>query len=212
MTEFDAGTEFDRQLRVLLDRGYPDLTGRSERAFRKLVAPLREQAVAGGGAMTPPTRARVPFLLTVSTDLAPADRAMPLTDLAGRPGFAAFAADDIASFQPLPDLDVPAAPVYLTFDVDRGKESLNVSPDDAMPTITSQGRSPVTVAEGIAFASLFPESLEKNNCYMLAGSRRGDRRVPALWISDRAPKLGWCWAGNRHPWLGIASCAKRVGP
>ena len=40
---------------------------------------------------------------------------------------------------------------------------------------------------------------------MLSGSRRGDRRVPAMWISARAPKLGWCWDGNPHDWLGVAS-------
>ncbi|MGH3631886.1 MAG: DUF5701 family protein [Sciscionella sp.] len=24
-----------------------------------------------------------------------------------------------------------------------------------------------------------------------------------------APKLGWCWAGNRHTWLGFASASRR---
>ncbi|WP_369693045.1 DUF5701 family protein, partial [Dietzia timorensis] len=24
-----------------------------------------------------------------------------------------------------------------------------------------------------------------------------------------APKVGWCWAGNRHTWLGFASAAGR---
>ncbi|HET8601796.1 MAG TPA: DUF5701 family protein, partial [Segeticoccus sp.] len=24
-----------------------------------------------------------------------------------------------------------------------------------------------------------------------------------------APKIGWCWAGNRHTWLGFASAAAR---
>lgn len=209
MAEFDVPAEFDRQLEVLLDLGYPALTGRSRRELERLAAPLRERAVAAVGAdAQPPEPARVPFLLTVD---APADAAMPLTALAGRPGFADFTAADIASFTPLPELGVPAAGVYLTLDVDRGTESLNVSPDDAMPGITGRGRTPLTVAEGIAYLTLFPESLAKNNCYMLAGSRCGDRRVPALWISKRAPKLGWCWAGNRHTWLGIASCAGRVG-
>ena len=45
---------------------------------------------------------------------------------------------------------------------------------------------------------------------MLAGSRCGDRRVPALWISEGAPKLGWCWAGNPHTWLGTASAGSRT--
>jgi hypothetical protein len=35
--------------------------------------------------------------------------------------------------------------------------------------------------------------------------------VTAIWISKGAPKLGWCWAGNPHTWLGSASCAKRIG-
>ncbi|MDF2824427.1 MAG: hypothetical protein K0R68_1835, partial [Mycobacterium sp.] len=46
-----------------------------------------------------------------------------------------------------------------------------------------------------------------------------DSRTPALWISNGAgrdggarrdaPKVGWCWAGNRHTWLGFASVAGR---
>ena len=46
-----------------------------------------------------------------------------------------------------------------------------------------------------------------------------DARTPALWISNgtgrdgaanrNAPKVGWCWAGNRHTWLGFASAAHR---
>jgi len=61
------------------------------------------------------------------------------------------------------------------------------------------------------FFDQHPELLERNHCFSLAGSRRGDRRVPALWISRNAPKLGWCWEGNPHDWLGCASAAVRVG-
>ncbi|MEI2690845.1 MAG: DUF5701 family protein [Anaerolineae bacterium] len=46
---------------------------------------------------------------------------------------------------------------------------------------------------------------------MLLASRCGDKRVPAFWLSQNRPKLGWCWAGNPHTWLGSASCAERVG-
>jgi hypothetical protein len=31
-----------------------------------------------------------------------------------------------------------------------------------------------------------------------------------MWISERAPKLGWCWDGNPHDWLGVASAAGRA--
>ena len=40
-----------------------------------------------------------------------------------------------------------------------------------------------------------------------------------MWISNgtggdgpanrNAPKVGWCWAGNRHTWLGFASASGR---
>ncbi|MGW0174505.1 DUF5701 family protein [Rhodococcus sp. NPDC003322] len=34
----------------------------------------------------------------------------------------------------------------------------------------------------------------------------------ALWISQRRPKLGWCWNGNPHSRLGSASAGRRIGP
>ena len=67
-----------------------------------------------------------------------------------------------------------------------------------------------TIDEGIAVVTHAPELLEQNRCFMLSGSRRPDRRVPAMWISERAPKLGWCWDGNPHSWLGVASATRRV--
>jgi hypothetical protein len=49
-----------------------------------------------------------------------------------------------------------------------------------------------------------------------------DARTPALWVGNgagrdgrdkqNAPKVGWCWAGNRHTWLGFASAEGRVSP
>jgi hypothetical protein len=70
----------------------------------------------------------------------------------------------------------------------------------------------LTIDEGIALVTQKPEAVAKNGGFSLAGSRCGDRRVTALWISDNRPKLGWCWAGNPHTWLGTASCRGRVEP
>jgi len=51
---------------------------------------------------------------------------------------------------------------------------------------------------------------------------RLDARTPAIWISGGtgrdgrenrdAPKVGWCWAGNRHTWLGFASTGATTRP
>ena len=209
---FDAGAEFDRQVQTLIDKGYPALSGLPEAALYELVAPLRAVAVERGASVNPPSPARVPFILVITSELVRPEVAMPLTELRGRPGFADFDPDDLRRFSPIERLPIPAGPAYLVFDVDRGKETLNVTPDRALEAITAQRRTPLTIDEGIAFVTQYPASLEKNNCFSLVGSRCGDRRVPALWISKGAPKLGWCWAGNPHTWLGSASCADRTGP
>src|SRR5690606_5586236 len=113
----------------------------------------------------------------------------------------------LAHYKPLPALAVPAAPVYVLIGIQRGDEFRNVAPASAIETLAARGRTGLTIDEGISWATIDPGVLEKNHCFMLAGSDRGDRRMPALWISERAPKLGWCFKGNPHTWLGIASAA-----
>jgi hypothetical protein len=114
---------------------------------------------------------------------------------------------DVETFGPSDLAPVPAGDAYLIVDVDRGAEFRDLPPDAALPVIVERGRSPLTVDEGVAVVTHFPGALEKNHCFSLAGSRCGDRRVPAVWISQGAPMLGWCWAGAPHTWLGVASCA-----
>jgi len=206
---YDVGAELDRQVATLVDKGYPAIAGVTPQELTDLVAPLRS-AVLDLPAERP-VRGRVPFALVVDTALVPAVEAMPMTRLNGRPGCVSRDTQDIDTFTPIEGVPVPSGDVHLVLDVDRGPDTRNVTPDDALVSIVERGRSPLTVDEGIAVITHFPEMLEKNHCFSLLASRCGDRRVPALWISDRRPKLGWCWAGNPHTWLGSASCAGRVG-
>jgi hypothetical protein len=64
--------------------------------------------------------------------------------------------------------------------------------------------------QDIAFVTHYPAALAKNMCFSLGGSRSGDRRVPAIWTSRNAPRLGLCWAGNPHTWRGMASAGGRA--
>jgi hypothetical protein len=215
-TPFDAETEFDSQVDNLVRLGYPTLAGMTESAFRDLVAPLRSRAVDCAAGLPGPTDARAPFLLVVTRDLIGVEPRLELTTLAGKrkPGFLDrhYAEDDLPRFDPIKELEVPAGPAYLLFDVDRGEEFRNLAPAAAMERMTAQDRLPLTIDEGLAFITLYPESLASNRCFSLVGSRCGDKRVPALWISQGAPKLGWCWYGNPHTWLGSASARpERVG-
>ena len=115
-----------------------------------------------------------------------------------------------AEFSAIAELEIPDAPSYLLVDFDPGSEFFDVTPDDALPRILAGGRSPLTVDEGVAVLTHFPQVLVEENAFSLLGSRRGDRRVPALWLSRGRPRLGWCWAGAPHSWLGSATCAERV--
>jgi len=206
---FDADAEFDRQVGNLVKLGYPDLIGRSSDDLLDLLEPLRGRAVERE--IEPPTPARVPFVIVLSARIAKPTETMPLTTYNGRSGFIARDTKDIDEFPTHESVKLPAGDAWLIFDVDRGTQTLGAKPEEARPRFARAGRSPLTIGEGIAFLTQFPESLEKNNCFQLPGTQL-DRRVPGLWISDRAPKLGFCWAGNRHTWLGHASCAERVAP
>lgn len=195
--------------------GYPALAERSEDDLRALVEPLRGDAEALGSETTP---SRVPFALVVTRDLVTPESTVPLLRLWGsrrlgaRPGKVDrnHAEGDLAGYHPIEGCGPPGV-AYLLVDIERGEEFCNVRPEEATVTIRSRGRTPLTIDEGIALVTQVPETLEKNKCFMLAGSRRHDRRVPALWISERAPKLGWCWDGNPHTWLGTASAGSRIG-
>ncbi|MDT0614305.1 DUF5701 family protein [Streptomyces lancefieldiae] len=219
---FDPAAEFDRQVRTLTALGYPALSGRTPEQFAELVAPLRAEALAhAGGAADgadapydPAVTGRVPFVLVVTRELAPIERTMPLTTLHGGrlPGFVdrTFEPGSLERFVATEEAEPPGRDgVHLLCDVERGEEFCGVVPNDAMAAVAERGRTLLTIEEGVALMTHAPRLLVKNKCFSLGGSRSGDHRVPAVWISQKAPKLGWCWAGNPHTWLGMASAGVR---
>jgi hypothetical protein len=133
---------------------------------------------------------------------------------------------DADDFAPLPDVAVPDAPVYLLEGLDRGDHLANRSPDEVYPELARTGRTPLLLTEGVQWVLQSPQVLARNACFMTIGSRLRrpngtlDARTPAVWISNGtgrdgrerrdAPKVGWCWAGNRHTWLGFASASART--
>jgi hypothetical protein len=183
---------------VLVGKGYPGLAGMSEDDFRALVGSLV------------PRLPRTPFVLVVTGALVPLDRLIEHTALR-KPGFTTMTADDILSFAPTADVALPDSPVYVVADVDTGADTLGVRPDDALPGILASGRTPLTLDEGLAVATQHRAWLRERNCFEMLGSRAGDKRVTGIWVSKGAPRLGWCWGGNPHTWLGMATAAARVG-
>lgn len=203
-SHYDALTrEFDRQVDNLLTKGYPALAGLSAPAFLALLTPLRDRLVAVAD-----DDADIAFVIVMRTELV---AAMSLIELRGKKGFTSMAADDIAKFTATEDVDVPDDLAYLVSGVTTGQDTLNVTPDKALPTILADGRSPLTLDEGVAVITHFPEIMRTHNCFSLLGSRAGDRRVTAVWVAKGGlPRLGWCYAGAPHTWLGSASCSNRL--
>ncbi|GAA5041346.1 DUF5701 family protein [Streptomyces similanensis] len=164
-------------------------------------------------------------LLAVHPDQVPASALAPLLRREGKAGFVVTDMTDVDLFAPLDAVVLPDAPLYLLTGLDRGDRIAGWSPDEALPALTAEARTPLLLTEGIHWVMQQPAVLERNHCFMTIGSRRRkangalDARTPALWISNGtgrdgrerrdAPKVGWCWAGKRHTWLGFASATGR---
>ncbi|OBB55654.1 hypothetical protein A5757_03955 [Mycobacterium sp. 852013-51886_SCH5428379] len=190
----------------IIDTGLHDMAGLPVDALRRAAADAPEGA-----------------LLVIHPKLLPPSVLTPAVIWRDRPAFVVADMTDVDDFDPVDDL--PDAPAYAVTGLDRGDAMANWSPDEALPALVAAGRTPLTVTEGLFWVLQQPGALERGYCFMTIGSRRRkpggalDTRTPALWISNGtgrdgrarrdALKVGWCWAGNRHTWLGFASAARR---
>ncbi|MES2788242.1 MAG: DUF5701 family protein [Planctomycetota bacterium] len=210
--DLELNAEFDRQTSNLLQSGYPELARVTPDQFLIQIEPLRRclknAAVSNFG--TGP----IPFLIVIKSQLVATEAAMQLVNVNGKAGSVNMHPVSPGDFTPIAQVKIPDGMAYLIWDVDTGKQSLNITPAVALKSILAEHRLPLVIDEGVALAMHFPEVLrdkERFNCYSILGSRAGNQRVPAMWISYQKPRLGWCWDNNPHTWLGSASCAGRLG-
>ncbi|WP_069171041.1 DUF5701 family protein [Streptomyces griseus] len=209
------------QAERLIERGVHEIAGLSATGLRAFAGTAEAaEALRGTGGTGSP-------LLAVHPDRAPASALAPLLRHDGKPGFVVTDMTDVDLFTPLGTVALPDAPLYLVTGLDRGDRMAGWTPNEALPHLAAEARTPVVLTEGIHWVLQQPSVLERNHCFMTIGSRLHkaggalDARTPALWISNgsgrdgaerrNAPKVGWCWAGNRHTWLGFASAAGRRG-
>lgn len=206
---------FSAQVDRLVALGVPEMAGISVAQLRTIAATLKADPMPEGA------------VLAVNPALVPTAELATLLRREGRAGFVVVDMTDLAEFVPTDDVDVPDSPLYLLVDVTRGDDMLDWTPTDAHAELRRRGRTPLTISEGVSWLLQVPTMLEPGKCFMCIGSRKRaragklDSRTPALWISggtgrdgrerNGAPKVGWCWAGNHHTWLGFASTAGRDG-
>lgn len=220
------------QIDRLVELGVHDIAGLATSELRTAVedwGPERTDALLAIDPQLAPASALTPLLRLqggskpgfVVSDMTDVDEFAPVID-----GFAEGDGELAHDGGPAGEGGLPATRLYLVHDPLRGEELENWTPNEALPVIRSRSRSPLLLTEGIMWALQQPEVLERGHCFMTIGSRlkkangQYDSRTPALWISNGtgrdgasnrdAPKVGWCWWGNRHTWLGIASAARRT--
>jgi hypothetical protein len=201
-TQTSTHAELDRQVRTLHDLGYPAAAGISDADLDLLVKPLYDL-------LPEMPDGPIPLLLVVRSTLVATVDAVARWSVRGKAGWTDMA-DELAGYRPIADVDVPDAPVYLLLDVDTGAETLNVRPDDALPMVRANGRTPLTIDEGVALVTQYPDVFKTHNAFQALASRADNKRIPSFWMSKGAPRLGWCWAGNPHTWLGAASAGSRL--
>lgn len=208
----DLLKEFEKQVQNLIQKGYADLASMSEGEFINLLEPLKAKIEKLDLPDIDFEKGYLPFVIVVKSEAVPTDRAMSLVEKDGKNGITKLFPHEPSDFSTISDVKVPPVNIYLLLDIDRGRESINLPPKIAMKKIVGSGRSPLTIDEGVAIVTHYPEFLTKNNCFSLLTSRhQGDKRVPAIWINaNKHPNLGWCWEGNPHTWLGSASCKERL--
>lgn len=205
--------EFDRQVDTFIQKGFPQLANLTDNAFGELINPLRVQVEQVALPDIDLDQGTLPFVIVVKRDLVSTEDAMTRIERNGKQGITKLYPRYPQDFDPIDRVTIPQASVYLLMNIDRGKSTINLPPIEAMQVIVKEGRSPLTIDEGVAIVLQYPEFLMKNNCFSLLASRySGDKRVPAIWINGKKhPNLGWCWDGNPHTWLGSASCSTRIG-
>jgi hypothetical protein len=203
--------EFEKQIQALLHKGYPEHSGISEEAFLNKVRSLKnlipeytlhESIIPESG--------HIPFVIVISSKLVATEKALTEIEREGNKAVLSLTPAKPEDFVSIKTVNIPETEAYVLIDIDRGKDTLNITPEIALQQIVQQNRSPLTIDEGVAILTQYPDFLQKNNCFSLLASRKGDQRVPAFWISEGRPKLGWCWDRNPHTWLGSASCKTRV--
>lgn len=200
---------FDSQVKRLIDMKYFKLAKLTEEKFIEILMPLREKLdnITVGDE-------NIPFVIVVKSSIVTPEKAMALVKAKGQQGEVRMTPLIPKDFAPLDSLKIPESEAYLLIGVDTGQKTLNVTPHNALEIFYKEKRSPLTIDEGVALVLQFPEVLtdkKKYNSFSILGSRRNDQRVPAMWISFKKPRLGWCWDNNPHTWLGSASCQTRIG-
>jgi hypothetical protein len=192
-----TNTEFDRQIDNYVAAGFGE-------DLRERLEPLRQAFDAAETGDVPPVIVLKREMIGAERMVADIDRTDGVPETFINPA----ALEQYAVREGVP---LPEGEAYVISGMSKEPETRNVAPGEALESIMAAGRSPLTIEEGLAVWRQFPDVIAVNDGLSLAASTRGDKRVPAIWIAKKQPKLGWCFLGVPHTWLATASLSTRIG-
>ena len=200
-TPTDAELEFDRQVDCLALAGLPALLDVKDECFRAMLEPLRD--------LLPSRRSRgggVPFVVVVPD--APVGVLLGAVSTPGGCGGSPLSAGELAGFAARPELDVPSVP-YLLLDVELGEATAGLPATEAEARVVAAGRTPLTLAEGVAVLLCDCGVRRATPSFTLLGSRNEAGAHPVLVCGADGPVLTGAEAGTARDDLGAASCGGR---
>lgn len=201
-----ANELFDQQVDRLLELDF-NPPGVDDSSFRDELEPLRSRFT---GAYRKADD--LPPVIVLPRGFTTAEKLVEVIDRSDGQPDTVVGAEAMEKYETLESIGAPEGP-YLLIGASKEPETRNIAPGEVLQQFAADGRSPLTIEEGLAIWRQFPDVIAPNDGFSLAGSSRGegDKRVPAIWISKKMPKLGWCFMGVPHTWLATASCTGRIG-
>lgn len=178
-------TEFGRQVECLVEKGYPRCAGMAPKEFIERLDTLKEGLDGFTTYDVDPEKGRLSFVIVVKSDWVSVENAMALVRVGGKKALVQMFPREPGDLGPIDGIAVPDGMAYLVLDIERGGRYNNVVPHEALSSIKRRKRSPLTIDEGIAILTQYPEFVSRNNCFSLLATRcSGDKRVPALWVTQ----------------------------
>ncbi|MEK7516364.1 MAG: DUF5701 family protein [Patescibacteria group bacterium] len=200
---------FDRQVETLIERGYVGAAGMPRDRFRQLFATLKREALDLAATRTIEA-GHIPFVIVPGERLLSLEKKISLIELEGKRGYSTYDSSELENAE---DVKIPELLAYLIVDVENGEAMIGKSANEAARQFKKNGRSPLTVEEGVAIVTQYPEIL-KDHYLSLPGSVfeiDDGLGVANLWLREGKPELNWSWSFSAASGLGSASCGSRVG-
>ncbi len=116
--------EFERQVKNLIQKGYPKVIGFSKQKFLYLLKPLKVKLKGKKLSEVNIEKGRLPFVIVFTSKLLSAEKSMSLVEKDGKRGVTILRPHTSKNFEITKDIMLPKNSVYLLLDIDRGKKIL----------------------------------------------------------------------------------------